>query len=204
MSDQLEYGRFVWSANLQDSIDSIGRYIGKYKEGNLPSVNLEGQEYLDEDSMTFFKYNGETWVEMSSSFIGKYNADNQPDSVATGKEIYREDLDEFRKWNGSEWVTMGTAGEGGGFQVIERDDFQSSPEPDSIVYRTDRGEYWIYDTNEDEWKLMVSKYRNFLGSYADSFPDDNDLPEGRKIGDEVYREDVGAFFKWNGNYWLEM
>lgn len=205
MSDAVKYGRYVWSADLQGSIDSVGRYLGKFDAANLPTLTLAGQEYLDETTMTFYKYNGDAWVEMSGSFIGERTANTQQDldANAVGKEIYRTDLDEFRKWNGNQWVPIGSAGDSN-FQILVRTDFPTTPEDNSIVYRTDREEYWIYDSAAATWRLMAGRARGFLGEYASSFPDNNDVPEGLQQGDKVYRTDIGEFFIWDGDYWVEI
>lgn len=204
MADPREYGRLVWSDNIQ--LDSIGRYLGRFVENDRPTAPQEGQEILDISSLTFYKYNGEAWVEMSSAFLGRYDSDNQPtatDEPATGKIIYREDIDEFRIWSGAEWVTIGIAGAGGGFQIIRRTDFDYNAEPNDTVFRTDDNTVWLYDSENDQWLLMASIRGSFRGEFT-SFPTDSDLPNGRIQGDTVYRSDLGELYFWDGQYWIEV
>jgi len=198
MPDPQIYGRYVWSEPLDGSIDTIGRYIGKFEEGQLPTINLEGQEYLDATTLTFFKYNGQTWVEMSSSFIGLYDSFPTLDGNAIGKEVYRTDLDAFFKWNGNEWVEVGAVGVGAGLPVTNREDsFPSDVPTGTVVYREDLQQFFVYRETNDTWYLLSAK-QMYLGTYDGSFPSN---PEE---GQEVYREDIGEFFKYNGEYWLEI
>lgn len=202
--DPRKYGRLVWSDNIQ--LDTIGRYLGRFVEADRPTAPQEGQELLDIQSLTFYKYNGEAWVEMSSAFLGRYTSDNQPtadDELATGKLIYREDIDEFRIWSGTEWVTIGVAGAGGGFQIIRRNDFDYNAEPNDTVFREDDDTVWLYDAENDQWLIMASARGSFRGEFTE-FPSDSALPNGRMQGDTVYRSDLGELYFWDGQYWIEV
>ena len=205
--EQIKYGRLVWSDELEGHIDNIGRYLGAFSEGDRPTAPQEGQEILDTDSLSFYKWNGAAWVEMSSSFIGIYDADTQPsppeDETAIGKIIYREDIDEFRMWNGELWIVIGALEGGAGFQVMTRDTFPSAPEPHGIVYRTDDDTLWYYSHQKDDWMLMASLRGGFIGEY-ESFPTSGDLLTGLLQGHMVYRSDLGELYFWDGQYWVEV
>ncbi len=204
MSDPMkEFGRFVWSEDLQGYIDSVGRYLGKFPEDQPPTLALEGQEYLDEDNQQFYKRAENSWVEMSSAYIGTFTQDTMPASAGIGKEIYLEDLGEFRKWNGETWVTVGVEGVAGGFQVTDRTgDFPTAPERHQIIYRTDKQRYYIWDSESELW-YSLAHIPIYLGEFDGSFPSSTaGLP--LLAGQECFRTDIGEFFKYSGNYWIEI
>ncbi|MCA1800387.1 MAG: hypothetical protein LC687_04190 [Actinobacteria bacterium] len=204
MSDPaVEYGRQVWSADLSGSIDSVGRYLGEFPDTSPPTMALEGQEYLDQVSQTFFKRNKTAWVEMSGSYIGTYTIDTIPPSAGVGKEVYLSDLGEFRKWNGTAWVTVGVEGTAGGMQVIVQSSFPATPDLNMVVFRSDLGKYFIWDGESDNGWLDMASIPIYLGEFDSAFPTSQPgLP--LLAGQECFRTDIGEFFKYSGNYWIEL